>query len=135
VLKHLPGPSTGHPLASDHKGIYTLSELVTRDSSTVKLYISQGVNIKMAVYAGQFEATSEYKTRHFWRCANGLKELDLPPFCLTHMDQMKKSVCDYIKNSWCSYLQEITLQSDPIALEVLLEAQKLSSYNKVWHFL
>ena len=135
MLKHLPGPSAGHPLDSAHEGIYTLSELVMLGSSTVKLYISQGVNSKMAVYAGQFEATSEYKTRHFWWCANGLKELDLPPFCLTDMDQMKRSVCDYIQNSWCSYLQEITLQSDPIALQILLEAQKLSSYNKVWHFL
>jgi len=88
----------------------------------------------MAVYVGQFEATPEYKTQHIWRCANGLKELDLPPFCLAYMDHMKKSVCDYIRNSWCSYLREVTFGSDPIALAILLEAQKLSISDKVWYF-
>lgn len=85
----------------------------------------------MAVYVGRFEATPEYKTRHIWRRANELKELDLPPFCLAYMDQMKRTVCDYIQNSWCSYLQGVTLHSDPVAREILLEAQKHSSSDKV----
>jgi len=127
------GPSTGHPLASSHKGIYSLSEIIMRSSATVKLHITQGMRRKMAVYVGKFEVTSEYKTRHIWRCANELKELDLPPFCLAHMDEMKKSVCDYIQNSWTSYLREVTFRSDPVTREILLEAQKLSCSDKVWH--
>jgi len=131
-LHSFPGPSTGHPLDSAHKGIYSLSEIVMPGSATVKLHITQGMSRKMAVYVGQFAATPEYKTRHVWSCADGLKKLDLPPFCLAHMDQMKRSVCDYIQNSWCSYLENITIRSDPIACEILLEAQRHSSSDKVW---
>ena len=107
-----------------------LSELTSSEQPTTELRISQGLG-RLTVSVARFEATEEYKTRHVWKDSNGQRHLEMPPICLTNMTRMKHAVSEFIKSSWCVYLRDIVLQSDPMVRLILLEAQKFACSNTV----
>jgi len=107
-----------------------LSELTSSEQPVTELRISQGLG-RLMVSVALFEATAEYKTRHIWKDSTGQRQLQMPPICLTNMTRMKHIVSEFIKSSWCVYLRDIVLRSDPMARIILLEAQKFACSNTV----
>jgi len=123
-------PCNGHPLASERQCIYKLGDISIDSERSLSLKLSQGIGKPLKVWVNEFEAHSDFKTKHVWQSRAGTSELEMPRLCLASLTETRAAVEGYIRSSWHQYLEEIVRTSSGTVRNVLYEAQRYSMVNK-----
>jgi hypothetical protein len=89
------------------------------------------MGMALSVRLREFQPHPNFKTKQIWHNKSGIHELEMPRLCLADTEETKNAVKAYIKGSSHRYFAYITRKSSKIVREVLFEAHRYSTSNKV----
>lgn len=100
--------------------VYQSLELSRRQYDCVTLCLTQDYGSELIIEVAQFEPQPGDKTAHVWHG----RAVELPPYCIIGVQQAKRKVMEYVRNSRSNILLELLSSANDVTREVLLQADR-----------
>ncbi|KAF2104881.1 hypothetical protein NA57DRAFT_51675 [Rhizodiscina lignyota] len=126
-----PRASTGHPLETLNRSVYSLEDLDSRTGGTYLVQLTQGVGeIILPIHVAEFVPRSGDKTEQVWKDRDGTtKKIMMRPYCIANLEHAKLSMLEYISRSRDRYIKHLK-GGNEITFAVIEEARKFAALHE-----
>ncbi|KAK4238564.1 hypothetical protein C8A03DRAFT_15005, partial [Achaetomium macrosporum] len=108
VLFFRSGPASNEPFFTRRNTVYALGDLSKPDAPARTLKLTQHIGShQLMVYASEFDPLPGDVICYKWRDRGQLRELKIPPFCLTNIRQVQVNLFQYIASTKWAYLKSL----------------------------
>lgn len=111
-----PADDSTHPLNffRHRKDVFVPSEGSYQLLQTRELYLTQDLGYTLKVAVSPYVPVPGDKTAYEWRTKDGVHKMEMPPYCLSNVEEIKLRMFEYTYVSGLSYLQNLLDSSNKI---------------------
>lgn len=111
-----PSDDSTHPLNffRHRKDVFVPSEESNQLFQTRELYLTQDLGSTLKVAVSPYVPIPGDKTAYEWTTKDGVQKMEMPPYCLSNVEEIKLRMFEYTYVSGLSYLQNLLDSSNKI---------------------
>ncbi|KAK3294535.1 uncharacterized protein B0H64DRAFT_400950 [Chaetomium fimeti] len=131
ILFFRSGPAPNEPFFTKRLAVlHDLGDLSKPDVSARMLKLTQRIGShQLTVYASEFVPSPGDVVSYKWTDRSGkLHELNMPPYCLTNVEKIRRHICQYIASAKWAYLASVKTE-DKLAWMTISVAMEFAQRN------